>query len=483
MRCILSNCSKFPLAELNFDSRASDLEEALEFGNHKGAEKQSELLEKLVKKDIIHGYGLVLPLDKITRVPGALMAPMNIQRQDTIDEFGRIIPKDRLTHDQSYKWKSGTSVNSRVDKSQLQPCMFGAAIRRISNWAVAARRKYPKRRILVSKVDYKSAYRRCHLSGETAIQTCTQLPDLELAIVALRLTFGGAPGSYEWGVISESICDLAIAILQHNDWDPSKLHSPSQNLIPERVVLDDSIPFGEGKELIVDIPVDPRGTTDVYIDDTVGLTVDLPESNNCERLEAAILLAIHTAARPKHPQEPIPREVMEALEKLIAEAGAEETKMILGWFFDFRRLLVSLPDNKFKAWSDAIREMIQTKITTSSILECNIGRLVHLSMVLPGVHHFMSRLRDLLKRSKNRSKIKINQVCLEDLELMLFFLEKAHKGISLNQIVYRRPTHVYRSDSCPSGLGGYSHEGWAWRFYIPYELQGRATNNLLEHIP
>ena len=156
--------------------------------------------------------------------------------------------------------------------------------------------------------------------------------------------------------------------------------------------------------------------------------------------------------------------------------------MILGWFFDFRRLLVSLPDNKFKAWSDAIREMIQTKITTSSILECNIGRLVHLSMVLPGVHHFMSRLRDLLTRSKNRSKIKINQVCLEDLELMLFFLEKAHKGISLNQIVYRRPTHVYRSDSCPSGLGGYSHEGWAWRFYIPYELQGRATNNLLEHI-
>ena len=203
------------------------------------------------------------------------MAPMNIQRQDTIDEFGRIIPKDRLTHDQSYKWKSGTSVNSR---------------------AVAARRKYPNRRIL----DYKSAYRRCHLHGETAIQTCTQLPDLELAIVTLRLTFGGAPGLYEWRVISESICDLAIAILvQHNDWDPTKLHPPSQNLIPERAVLDDSIPFGEGRELIVDVPVDPRGTADVYIDDTIGLTVDLPKSSNCERLEAAILLAIHTAARPK----------------------------------------------------------------------------------------------------------------------------------------------------------------------------------------
>ena len=482
LRCILSNGSKFPLSELDFQSRASDLEEALEFGNHKGAEQQPDLLEKLVKKDIIHGYGLVLPLDKITRVPGALMAPMNIQRQDTIDESGRIVPKDRLTHDQSYQWSSGTSVNSRVDKEQLQRCMFGGALRRICNWAVAARRKYPGHRILVSKVDYKSAYRRCHLNGETAIQTCTQLPDLELAIIALRLTFGGAPGSYEWGVISESICDLAITILQNNDWDPSKLHSPSQHLIPERVVLDDSIPFGEGKELIVDVPVDPRGTADVYIDDTIGLTVDLPESNNCERLEAAILLAIHTAARPKHPQEPIPREVMEALEKLIAEAGAEETKMILGWHFDFRRLVVSLPENKFIAWSEAIQEMIRTKVTTHSELECNIGRLVHLSMILPSVNHFMSRLRDLLARSKNRSKIKINKVCMNDLELMRFFLTKAHKGISLNQTVYRRPTHVYRSDSCPAGLGGYSHEGYAWRFYIPHNLQGRASNNLLEHI-
>eukprot|EP00957_Ditylum_brightwellii_P179034 13637589-Ditylum_brightwellii.AAC.1 len=47
---------------------------------------------------------------------------------------------------------------------------------------------------------------------------------------------------------------------------------------------------------------------------------------------------------------------------------------------------------------------------------------------------------------------------------------------------FQKPTHVYRLDSCPWGLGGYSHEGWAWRFYIPDRLQFRASNNVLEYI-
>jgi len=52
----------------------------------------------------------------------------------------------------------------------------------------------------------------------------------------------------------------------------------------------------------------------------------------------------------------------------------------------------------------------------------------------------------------------------------------------MNLLVFRKPTHVYRSDSCPHGLGGYSHMGFAWRFYLPEELRFRASNNLLEHL-
>ena len=52
-------------------------------------------------------------------------------------------------------------------------------------------------------------------------------------------------------------------------------------------------------ELIVDIPVDARGFIDLYIDDTIGLTVDTPGSDNILRLKRAILLAIWATARPK----------------------------------------------------------------------------------------------------------------------------------------------------------------------------------------
>jgi len=60
--------------------------------------------------------------------------------------------------------------------------------------------------------------------------------------------------------------------------------------------------------------------------------------------------------------------------------------------------------------------------------------------------------------------------------------ENATKAFDLNLIAFRRPTHIYRSDSCPAGLGGCSHKGFAWRFYLPDNLQFHASNNLLEHL-
>ena len=60
---------------------------------------------------------------------------------------------------------------------------------------------------------------------------------------------------------------------------------------------------------------------------------------------------------------------------------------------------------------------------------------------------------------------------IEDLKLILFFLEEAHIGVNMNLFVYIKPTKVYKSDSCPVGLGGYSSNGFAWKFYIPLWLK------------
>ena len=145
----------------------------------------------------------------------------------------------------------------------IPPCRFGACLKRLMNWNVAARKKFPGRKILSSKIDYKLAYRRCRLNTDTAIQTCTQLPEKDLAIVVLWLTFGGVPGPYEWGVISYSICDLSIAIMQDAGWDPTSLCATNGHLVPPPLFLKDSIPFAEWKDLIIDVSVDARGTVDV----------------------------------------------------------------------------------------------------------------------------------------------------------------------------------------------------------------------------
>jgi hypothetical protein len=130
MEDILKNGSKWPLEEISKEDRASDLQEALIFGNHKGASSKPDLVKKLFNKDIKYSYSLPIPLESVTQIKGLEMAPMNIMAQNTINEFGRFVPKDRLTHDQSWKWGgSGTSVNSRVRKELLQETLYGFCIR------------------------------------------------------------------------------------------------------------------------------------------------------------------------------------------------------------------------------------------------------------------------------------------------------------------------------------------------------------------
>jgi hypothetical protein len=152
-----------------------------------------------------------------------------------------------------------------------------------------------------------------------ALETTTQLPDDLIAIIMLQLTFGGAPCPFEWGIILETVCDLANKLLKCEDWEPQDLHASVQTNIPPRKYLSNDIPFTIGRNLIVDIPIDPRGYTDVYINNMTGLTANLPGTMNADRLEAAIALAIKVAAQPNNANEPIPCKKMVAKDKLTVE--------------------------------------------------------------------------------------------------------------------------------------------------------------------
>jgi hypothetical protein len=192
----------------------------------------------------------------------------------------------------------------------------------------------------------------------------------------------------------------------------------------------------------MDVPVDPRGKTDVYIDNTTGLTVNVPGTDNATRMEAVIPLAIEAAVQPNNINKPIPHEPMIARDKLMAEGGLSETNVILGWLFNFRTLTIFLTDHKFIAWMAAIQQMITLKCTPSKDLDTTIGQMEHVGFIIPWVHHFLSRLCPLHFGSKNCRFIAINETCIKDLELMKQILVKERKGVNMNVFAFRAPDRV-----------------------------------------
>ncbi len=60
---------------------------ALTFGDHKGASAKPELSMKLIGKDVKHGYSIPISLDGVNQILGLEIAPMNIIAQNTINEF------------------------------------------------------------------------------------------------------------------------------------------------------------------------------------------------------------------------------------------------------------------------------------------------------------------------------------------------------------------------------------------------------------
>ena len=98
---------------------------------------------------------------------------------------------------------------------------------------------------------------------------------------------------------------------------------------------------------------------------------------------------------------------MPAEYKFEAEAAAEETKIVLGWHFHFRLLIISLPDNKFITWSASISSMLESKVTRAKELETYIGRMGHVLFILPGINHFLSGLRCLHRQAKKRRSVTI----------------------------------------------------------------------------
>ena len=185
-------------------------------------------------------------------------------------------------------------------------------------------------------------------------------------------------------------------------------------------------------------------------------------------------------------REPVPRRPILSQPKLEAEGSPAEVQVVLGWTIDTRRMLVSLPDDKFLAWSRELAELRTRTSCPRAELETLVGRLNHTAMVMPDSRHFMSRIRGAMgPEGKRRHTTHISAEVNKDLKLWEEFLNVAHRGIPINLLVTRQPDHICWSDACPFGIGGYSITGRAWRIRVPKDsiiYGNKRVNNLLEFL-
>jgi len=284
-----------------------------------------------------------------------------------------------------------------------------------------------------------------------------------------------------WGTLSETITDTCNTLLHCKAWDHSEFYDILSDSIPPPSILPAEFPFKAAKPLSVHIPVNDTGKIDLYIDDNIAITVNLED--NPRRIIRAIPLAIHSIARPVDPTDDLPRVDIISLKKLKAEGKLEEVKTVLGWVINTRNLTISLPVDKHKKWTADISKIIHRKKASHTHLESLIGRLNHVAGIIPMFRHFLGRLRQALYRSAKHKWTNLKLSELSDLHISLKFLDMSVSGVSINNIVFRKPTTFYRSDTSEFGIGGYNIiSGRAWRFEIPTHLRLRTSLNSLEFL-
>lgn len=200
--------------------------------------------------------------------------------------------------------QSGESINSRMDRLQLESIMFYHCMSRLMNILVTLQRKFMDKNTMIRKEDLKSAYRRLHLRAGSVMQSGVKVKinGKWYIIISLRITFGDASGPVGFCLFSDIVFIVINDLLACKSWNQKEVCSEFVKYIPPAEEMDSSIPFGQASELSVEIPVEANGKFDVCIDDFIGIAVDIHDTKS--RLELVppytVLHAISNSSENKN---------------------------------------------------------------------------------------------------------------------------------------------------------------------------------------
>ena len=481
--------AKYPFKEdiiYSKEQRLQDNEAAVTRGNNGSAKGKEKVLMSRYSKEVEKGWMLPFNLGDIPDIDDIGLIPIGIATQTTIDETGKSIPKDRLTHDCSRAQEiSGLSVNIMTDDDLLEVCRFGMALMRLIYQIHQLRLEFPNTPIVISKLDFDSAYRRIHVFLQHALLCCSIIGPI--CYILFRLPFGSSAAPGLFSMLSEFTADLAQSLIEDSTWNPLELFS---NLSNEITLAELTVgPFAIAKTLAVNIMA-KQISIEVYIDDLITVCLLLP--GNFERAKQALPLILDCLFRPTSLTETVQRNPILQQAKLMAEGMFEEIKIVLGWLIDTRRLRIFYPKMKARLLVLELEDLLSTYTKKEDVnakkLERIIGKLTNISFLIPEGRFFLNRLRFRHSRCNFANCKKFDDMEGRDIAFWIEAtktLSEGHVGRSFNSILNTLPSILAFSDACEIGLGGFfliGDNAFAWRFELPDDLQGVFTLNLLEFI-
>jgi hypothetical protein len=110
-----------------------------------------------------------LPINYINEMKHGELAPVRIDDKVWVEQAdGSKKTKFRPTHDQSFEASKGSSVNRCTEREKLHPLFYRGCLLRVIHYFISLCIYYPTVPIPGGKSDFKAAYHRVSMHGDTA---------------------------------------------------------------------------------------------------------------------------------------------------------------------------------------------------------------------------------------------------------------------------------------------------------------------------
>jgi hypothetical protein len=138
---------------------------------------------------------------------------------------------------------------------------------------------------------------------------------------------------------------------------------------------------------------------------------------------------------------------------------------VLGWIINTSTFRISLEKTKYIAWSEDIDEVLKASKVKAKTIERLVGKLNHVGFIIPLGRYFLPRLRYRQKQAERFGSTFLKQWDIDDLNLWKKLLHHStFTGIRIDHVTFSLPSTFCFSDASESGIGGFTSEGFAWRW-------------------